>query len=165
VPVSKSSQSLYVLPAHPVAARLPSLPPPASPSPPGTPLDEPLPLSRARALDDPLPAWAELLLDATDPAELDPAKLLSLDEAAEVEDDAPELTGDPLLADAPELTGDPLPADELWGVVEAELAAVFDAPDEHPGSTVSSHTPARASGPRRRIDERRQKKDSAWNVM
>jgi hypothetical protein len=116
----------------------------ASASPPGNPLEDPLPLSTNGALDEALPPWEELLLDPSDPAELDALTELALEEAVTgVDDEEPEPTGGLVLAEEP------------WGVVDPEVAAVFDPPDEHPGSAVSSHTPVSASGLRRLIDERK----------
>jgi hypothetical protein len=85
-----------------------------------------------------------LLLDVAEP-ELDGATELELDDPglSGEEDEALEL-GVALLLD-----------DALCGVVADELVVAFEAPDEHPGSTSSTHRPAIASGLRRTPSERR----------
>jgi len=152
---------LYVFPAHPVAARLP-FPPALASDPPaggvpeaplplsgGEPLEEPLPLPNNEPLEEPLPLPELFPLGAGDPG---------LDGSAEppLEDPLFEGGGEEL-----EPAGAPVFAGSICGVVEDELGAFLEAPDEHPALPIVSHKPARASSVSRAAGERRRRREKA----
>ncbi len=115
----------------------------------GEPLEEPLPLPDDEAIEEPLPLPEPFPLGAGDP---------ELDGSAEppLEDPLFEGGGDEL-----EPAGAPVLAGSIGGLVEDELAAVLDAPDEHPAFPIASHKPARASSVRRAAGERRRRHEKA----
>jgi len=178
VPVSKSSQSLYGFPAHPVAAEpaspvMVSLPDaPDEPCPLAAPLDGLLPLSTTGGDAEPLvfgeePAEEPLLLPplvlpdvlSMGVPELGLGPVPALSPAVPVpEDDGFDVTEPPLFPDAPDAPDE---------VPEAPCDPVADAPagvgelDEHPASTARMQVAAAASQRRCAAEERKRRKERA----